>query len=71
MSKLWRDRVKTCVVALVVGIGACATATPPSEFDVYGPFLDSLMAEMAVPGLGFAVFNDQGLPYEHVAGLKD
>jgi len=29
------------------------------------------MSEVAVPGLGFAVFDDTGVLYEHVSGVKD
>ncbi len=50
--------------------GSCAPPGPSAEFDELGVLLDSLMVEHAVPGIGFALFDDGGLLYEHVGGLK-
>jgi len=41
-----------------------------TEFDAFGPFLDGLMVEYGVPGFGFALFDDSGLLYEHIGGVK-
>ena len=49
---------------------SCARANRPADLDTFGPFLDSLMVEVGVPGLGFALFDDGGVLYEHVAGVK-
>jgi CubicO group peptidase (beta-lactamase class C family) len=42
----------------------------PARFDGLGTFLDSLTLAHGVPGVGFAVFDDGGLLYEYVGGLK-
>ncbi len=49
---------------------SCANPNWSAEFDALGLFLDSLMLEHGVPGVGFAVFDDGGLLYEHVGGFK-
>ena len=49
---------------------SCTDPAPRAEFDALGLFVDSLMADHGVPGVGFAVFDDGGLLYEHVSGLK-
>jgi len=56
--------------SLALATSACASQGPASEFEDLGPFLDSLMAEHGIPGAQFALFNDSGLLYEHVAGVK-
>jgi len=63
---------KQAFLLLVIGSisSSCANADRSAEFDALGVFLDSLMLEHRVPGIGFAVFNDGGLLYEHVGGFK-
>jgi CubicO group peptidase (beta-lactamase class C family) len=60
------------VLALVLAPvwSACLPPEPGSEFESLGSVLDALMAEHRVPGVGFAVFDDSGLLFEHVAGVK-
>ncbi len=64
--------MKRLVLLLILGsvLSSCAAPDRSTEFDVLGPFLDSLMLEHEVPGISFAVFDDSGLLYEHVSGLK-
>ena len=40
------------------------------DLEALGLFLDDLMLEHEIPGFGFALFDDEGLLYEHVGGLK-
>ena len=49
---------------------SCADAEPSDRFEAFGPFLDSLMIAHGVPGVGFAVFDDRGILYEHATGVK-
>ena len=51
---------------------ATCTTSPDSDPDIQalGPFLDSLMAAESVPGIGFATFDDRGVTFEYVGGLK-
>ena len=64
--------MKQLFLLIVLGTlaGLCAPPGPSAEFDELGVLLDSLMVEHAVPGIGFALFDDGGLLYEHVGGLK-
>lgn len=60
------------LLLLVLGslASSCATPGQHTEFHALGSFLDSLMIEHGVPGAAFAVFDDSGLLYEHVGGVK-
>jgi CubicO group peptidase (beta-lactamase class C family) len=49
---------------------SCASPDRPAEFDDLGRFLDELLVEHEVPGASFALFDDSGLLFEHVAGVK-
>ena len=66
--------VKAIRLSLLLVLGAmassCAEPDRSTELDGLGPFLDRLMVEHGVPGVGFAVFDDAGLLYEHVGGIK-
>ncbi len=64
--------MRRLLVLVVLGsiLASCASSDPSVEFETLGPFLDRLIVEKAVPGLGFALFNDEGLLYEHVGGSK-
>ncbi len=65
-------KMKRLLASLALAwVSACAPSDGSTDFDAYGAFLDSLMHEAGVPELGFAVFDDAGLVYEHVGGLKD
>ncbi len=57
---------------MVVGwvSASCVSQTGSTALDALGPFLDDLMVEHGVPGVGFAVFDEHGLRYEHVSGVK-
>jgi len=58
------------LVVLGLVLASCTSPGRTAEFDSFGPFLDSLTLEHGVPGFGFAVFDDGGLLYEHVGGVK-
>jgi CubicO group peptidase (beta-lactamase class C family) len=53
------------------GLAAACSPDPSAPHRALGPFLDSLMVEHEVPAVAFAVFDDTGLLYEHVSGVKD
>ena len=58
---------------LLVSVAVWSSCVQPQwtgNLEALGPFLDSLMVEHSVPGIGFAVFDESGIRYEHVAGLK-
>ena len=57
-------------LVLVSVSSACGRANRSAEFDALGLFVDSLILEHGVPGVGFAVFDDGGVLYEHVGGVK-
>ena len=58
------------LLLVVASVSACAGTDPTPDFDTLGPFLDSLMLEAQVPGVAFAVFDDQEVLFEYVGGLK-
>ena len=64
--------IKQLSLLLVLGSvsSSCINPSRSAEFDALGLFLDSLMLEHGVPGVGFAVFDDGGVLYEHVGGVK-
>ena len=64
--------VRRFLLVLAVGSfsSSCSSPGRASELEALGVFLDSVMVEVGVPGIGFAVFDDSGLLYEHVAGVK-
>ena len=64
--------MKQLFLLLVLGSvsSSCSNPNRSAEFDALGLFLDSLILEHGVPGVGFAVFDDGGLLYEHVGGFK-
>jgi CubicO group peptidase (beta-lactamase class C family) len=64
--------LKQLFLPLVLGSvsWSCANPNRSAEFNALGLFLDSLILEHGVPGVGFAVFDDGGLLYEHVGGFK-
>ncbi len=64
--------LKQLFLLLILGSvsSACAAPNRSAEFDALGLFVDSLILEHGVPGVAFAVFDDGGLLYEHVGGLK-
>ena len=59
-----------CLLVLGSILLSCTNPGRTSEFDSLGLFLDSLTVEHGVPGFGFALFDDGGLLYEHVGGVK-
>ncbi len=60
------------LLLILIGLAAsCAAPDRSADFEPLGPFLDSLMDETGVPGIQFAVFDDSGLLYQHVSGVKD
>ena len=65
--------MKRLLLLLVLGSvsASFASSDRSAEFDALGLFLDRLMVEHRVPGFGFAVFDDGGLLYEHVGGVKN
>lgn len=65
--------MRTLFWAVSIAGVACSPARAQStpEFAELGPFLDSLSAEYAVPGLAFAVFDDTGTLFEHLHGVKN
>ena len=46
------------------------SSSQASDLEALGIFLDELMLEHEIPGFGFALFDDDGLLYEHVGGSK-
>jgi CubicO group peptidase (beta-lactamase class C family) len=65
-------KIRQLFFLLVLGSisSSCADLDRSAEFDSLGTFLDSLILEHGVPGVDFAVFDDGGLLYEHVGGVK-
>ena len=66
--------MRRLVLLLVLGSVSSSCVAPSrswsGEFDALGLFLDGLMVKHGVPGVGFALFDDGGLLYEHVGGVK-
>lgn len=59
------------VLALCLAQPSSAVSQRPSfEPDALGPFLDSIMADAGIPGISFALFDDRGILFEHVSGVK-
>lgn len=66
-----RAVTRFCLLMVVGWVSAsCVNAVGSAELETLGPFLDDLMVEHGVPGVGFAVFDEHGLRYEHVSGVK-
>ncbi len=51
-------------------VSSCSAPGPSAAHEDIGAFLDDVAAEIDVPGFGFALFNDEGLLFEHVGGSK-
>jgi CubicO group peptidase (beta-lactamase class C family) len=58
------------LIALVATVTVGTKRGSSQGLERMGPFLDSLMTQHAVPGIAFAVFDDNGLLYERVSGFK-
>lgn len=63
----WATLLAVCL-AVVPRPGSGQT---PPPLEALGPFLDSLMTAEGVPGISFAVFDDQGVLYLHEGGVRN
>jgi CubicO group peptidase (beta-lactamase class C family) len=64
-----RSRVLVLALCLAPPTTA-ASQRPPTEHDGLGSFLDSLMVDAGIPGISFALFDDRGILFEYVGGVK-
>jgi CubicO group peptidase (beta-lactamase class C family) len=65
------NRCSVLVLALcLTSPTTAASQRSPTEHDALGPFLDSLMVDAEIPGISFALFDDRGILFEHVGGVK-
>ncbi len=62
---------EVCLLAVVGSVmSSCVAPSPSGDFNALGLFLDSLILNEGVPGVGFALFDDEGLLFEYVSGSK-
>jgi CubicO group peptidase (beta-lactamase class C family) len=55
---------------VLAAVSSCSPPDRSAEFEPLGLFVDSVAVEHGVPGVGFALFDDSGVLFEHVGGVK-
>lgn len=65
-----RTALYSLLIAVQATLPLALGAQAPTRFNELGQFLDSLMVTEAVPGISFAVFNDEQILYAHISGVR-
>jgi CubicO group peptidase (beta-lactamase class C family) len=66
-------RASSPVLAMLATVASPALVAGQADPDLalLGPFLDSVIVAEGVPGASFAIFDDEGVLFEHVSGVKN